>query len=285
MFPEFLCIGAQKSGTTWLYENLKQHPEIWLTPVKEVHFFNYYLYHPSPFRRKFYTRIWREQFRGETRQSLLSRNLYKLKWDLKFFFKPRTVEWYSSIFEPGVGKVTGDITPAYSTLDLNQVSYIHELMPDAKIIFLMRNPIDRAWSQVKMLAEENNIDLNKNPRKFIFDTINSKRQILRGNYKRTINNWQTYYNEKFFIGFFEEITECPEDFLARVCRFLEIDASREIVPKTIRDKFNVGVHLSMPPDVANYLAKMYYEEIKELYKLFDGYAGRWLEYAEKLLTP
>lgn len=285
MFPEFLCIGAQKSGTTWLYENLKRHPEIWLTPVKEIHFFNYYLYHPSPFRRNFYTRIWREQFRGETKQSLFSRNLYKLKWDLKFFFKPRTVEWYSSIFEPGVGKVTGDITPAYSTLDLNQVSYIHELMPDAKIIFLMRNPIDRAWSQVKMLAEENNIDLNKDSRKFIFDTINSKRQILRGNYKRTINNWQTYYKEKFFIGFFEEITECPEDFLARVCRFLEIDASREIVPKTIRDKFNVGVHLSAPPDVANYLAKMYYKEIKELYKLFDGYAGRWLEYAEKLLTP
>ena len=283
MFPNFLCIGSQKSGTTWLYENLKQHPEIWLTPVKEIHFFDYYLYHPSPFRPRFYTRRWREQFRSEAKHFLSSCNFSKLKWNVKFFFKPHTTEWYSSIFEPGREKITGDITPAYSTLDINQVSYIHELMPNAKIIFLMRNPIDRAWSQVKMLAEENNLNLNNISREFIFKTINSKRQILRGDYKRTLYNWQTYYKEQFFIGFFEEITERPEDFLVRLCRFLEIDASREIVPETIRDKINIGVNLSVPSDVAHYLAKMYYEDIKELYKLFDGYAGRWLEYAEKLL--
>lgn len=38
--PNFLCIGAQKSGTTWLYYNLKEHPQIWLPLYKEIHYFD-----------------------------------------------------------------------------------------------------------------------------------------------------------------------------------------------------------------------------------------------------
>lgn len=40
MFPNFLCIGGQRSGTTWLHANLNKHPEIWLPPVKEILYFN-----------------------------------------------------------------------------------------------------------------------------------------------------------------------------------------------------------------------------------------------------
>ena len=40
MFPDFLVIGGQKCGTTWLQDNLEQHPQIWLPPTKEVHYFD-----------------------------------------------------------------------------------------------------------------------------------------------------------------------------------------------------------------------------------------------------
>src|ERR1700749_4313420 len=39
-FPDFLCIGAQKAGTTWLDSNLRRHPDVWLPPLKELHYFN-----------------------------------------------------------------------------------------------------------------------------------------------------------------------------------------------------------------------------------------------------
>lgn len=39
-FPDFIGIGAQKAGTTWLYKNLKQHPNIWLPEIKELHYFD-----------------------------------------------------------------------------------------------------------------------------------------------------------------------------------------------------------------------------------------------------
>lgn len=39
--PQFLCIGAQKAGTTWLDQQLRAHNSVWLPPMKEVHFFDY----------------------------------------------------------------------------------------------------------------------------------------------------------------------------------------------------------------------------------------------------
>src|SRR5262245_10957802 len=38
--PDFLCVGAQKGGTTWLYWQLDSHPDFWMPPVKELHYFD-----------------------------------------------------------------------------------------------------------------------------------------------------------------------------------------------------------------------------------------------------
>ena len=46
--PNFLCIGAPKAGTTWLHTHLARHPHIWLTPQKEMHFFDRAPAYPSP---------------------------------------------------------------------------------------------------------------------------------------------------------------------------------------------------------------------------------------------
>ena len=36
--PDFLCVGAQKAGTSWLYRQLEPHPDFWMPPVKEFHY-------------------------------------------------------------------------------------------------------------------------------------------------------------------------------------------------------------------------------------------------------
>src|SRR5438046_9791001 len=38
--PDFLCVGAQKAGTSWLYRQLEPHPDFWMPPVKELHYLN-----------------------------------------------------------------------------------------------------------------------------------------------------------------------------------------------------------------------------------------------------
>ena len=38
--PDFICIGLQKAGSRWLYEQLREHPDFWMPPIKELRFFN-----------------------------------------------------------------------------------------------------------------------------------------------------------------------------------------------------------------------------------------------------
>jgi hypothetical protein len=60
-------------------------------------------------------------------------------------------KWYFSLFEDVPSKcLTGDITPAYSALPEEGVQYVFNLLPDVKIIHIIRNPIKRAWSSVKI---------------------------------------------------------------------------------------------------------------------------------------
>ncbi len=283
MFPDFLCIGAQKAGTGWLFKNLKSHPEIWIPPVKEIHYFNLYQYYPYSLFRFLFFRIWRRQLVIRIKQNRFCNNLHNARWNLNFFFKPHTIRWYKSIFEPGRKRKTGDITPAYSTLSLHQVAYIHKIMPDVKIIFFMRNPIDRAWSHMRMWAKQGIFSIEDE--KQIFNKIRSKSQMLRGDYLQILRNWENYYpKEQIFIGFFEEISECPEELLFRLYRFLGISSASEFIPKTIYKKSHVGMKVSMPPRIAFFLANIYYNDIVELNKLFGGYTENWLCYTKKLLN-
>jgi hypothetical protein len=38
--PDFFCVGAQKGGTSWLYQQLQSHPDFWMPPIKELHYFD-----------------------------------------------------------------------------------------------------------------------------------------------------------------------------------------------------------------------------------------------------
>ena len=103
---DFLGIGAQKAGTTWLYEQLRLHPDISFPAGKEVHF-----------------------------------------WDLQY---ERGIEWYRPLFTHDKCKCLGEITPAYAMLSKVHIEEIRDINPSLKIIYILRNPIHRAWSSALM---------------------------------------------------------------------------------------------------------------------------------------
>jgi hypothetical protein len=280
MFPDFLCIGAQKAGTTWLHRNLSRHPDVWLPSVKEVHYFDYSVRFPSPLSRKYYNDRWRRQLARRLRERLGARDFSGLGWDLDYFFSRRDDRWYARIFEPGNGKRTGDVTPAYSRLDEDQVASIAGLLPTARIVFLMRDPIDRAWSSARMSSDRRGLDLADDGRwKSHFD--NQKR--LRGNYLRTLRLWREHYpEERFLVGFFEEILESPEELLLRVLDFLGARAQRELIPETARRRFNESSVVEMPAEVERYLAGMYLDDLRELEAMFGAPVRPWLARAERM---
>jgi hypothetical protein len=289
-FPDFLGIGAQKAGTTWLNTQLKQHPGIWLPPYKELHYFDRSRqrlpealeYRFSVFERqklkRLPGRLYREYRRG---------NLEKCAWYLRYHFLYRSDAWYASLFKQGKGKVKGEITPGYSVLEREDVAAIHALMPDLKLIFLMRDPIERAWSHARMyLGRWQKRNMSSIPEQELVRFFNRDHVVLRSSYLRTLENWGAYYpREQFLVGFLEDIEEQPEKLLLDLFEFLGVDVSRSYIAGKAREKVNRGHRADVPPEVERYMASLYLDQLRELERRVGGHAVRWRERAEGLLQP
>lgn len=140
----FIVPGFAKCGTTWLFDRLAELPDFEMTPHKEIHFFN---------RNKKY---------GNSLSSGKKSNYFIIRKNLlkKFgfegvsFFKKylkftsSNDKLYTSLFRD-FNKITGDITPIYCTLGKDGVQEMSNLLGDVKIIFVLRDPIERDWSQFR----------------------------------------------------------------------------------------------------------------------------------------
>src|SRR6266566_10071429 len=140
--PDFLCVGAQKGGTSWLYRQLESHPDFWMPPVKELHYFDELSRIPpvaSARPRDDRDRRFLERIRRLSAKSHVD------------------LEDYARLFESKGSLLSGDITPAYSMLSDETIERIVDGFPNLKVIFLARDPVERAWSQLSMGVRLRNI--------------------------------------------------------------------------------------------------------------------------------
>lgn len=137
--PNFFVVGAAKSGTTSLYEYMKMHPQIYMAPIKETHHFS--------------TDIDNTKFRPNYARSL-NKDLSKfLETDMEQgIFHAFVNDWdqYAKLFKNVKGeKAIGEITNSY--LYSNEAAKnIFKKFPNAKVIMMLRNPIERAFSHYLM---------------------------------------------------------------------------------------------------------------------------------------
>ena len=110
-----ILLGAQRAGTTSIHSHLGKHPGVYLSKTKEIHYFdNYQEQGLGWYRSHFPTRGWVE---GRSR-------------------------------ELGYEKVIGEGTPYY-LFHPEVPSRIHEAIPSARLVVLLRNPVDRALSHFR----------------------------------------------------------------------------------------------------------------------------------------
>ncbi|MEO0790108.1 MAG: sulfotransferase [Bacteroidota bacterium] len=285
MYPDFLCIGAQRAGSTWLDTNLRKHPNLWLPPIKEIHYFNYKeTNHLQNRLKKIMSSHWRDIIRQQLSLSVREKDFERVLWNFKYFSGGRTDEWYHSLFEPQPHQIAGEVTPDYSALSAETVEHIHSLMPNAKIILMLRDPIRRAWSYVfsHTLRGQN---LEEIPSEVLIQHCTKRYSFLRGNYARTIEVWRSFYpRQQFFVGFFEEIKTDPEALLARICQFLNVSASAEYLANIERKKvYSFGNTANVPMEVEIALAKLHYDDIVYLKDRYGDVCQSWLNHAESLI--
>ncbi len=160
--PNFIGIGAAKGGTTALYRYLKQHPQVYMSSQKELRFFPFDKCPPD--------------FRGPGDEA-----------DGKTIVTD--IEQYRSFFADGAAyPARGEISPLYLYYP-RAAERIHHYLPDAKMIAILRQPAERAYSQFLMMKREGLETLD-------FD------EVLSAEEHRIANHWGTrwHYRRRGFYS-------------------------------------------------------------------------------------
>lgn len=290
MIPRFLVIGAQKSGTTWLDQNLRIHPEIWLPPEKEIHYFDlpknipFVFFVLAPERGDRYWVINRLK-RGYRRAKA---NPQAAGWYGRYYLLPRTDAWYKSLFTPGEGQIAGEITPHYAVMKDKEISHVHALAPNLKIIYLLRNPIERMWSQAAMHFSDRSgyQGIHTIDQQAIIKFLCNSKQLAQGQYFKNLQRWEKYYpTDQVFTGFFEDITAAPERLLTAIFEFLGVNASADYISELAKQKIFARDYPDIPQSIAYLLAELLIEDIENLHQRFNHpYTAQWLALAQACLA-
>jgi len=274
MLPHFIGIGAQKSATTWLHYILKAHPQVWMPPMKELHFFN----RPNN-DSHFKTLLFHKK-------NINSKNRFRYSdkkinyWNYKYFFYKRDIDYYQSLFLPEQGQICGEITPSYATIDESRIQEIARTFPKIKIIYLMRNPIERDWSQLCMTLENH---FKKDITQLSKDEVMSyhkAKYLKQSAYAENADRWENHFKrEQIFYGFYDELKETPNAFLKKLFNFLNIDD--EI--NTIQSNLN-SFSKPVSPLILKEITIKEIQNIEAINLKFNNeYTNRWLSEAKKLL--
>jgi hypothetical protein len=149
-YPTLLiCAGATKAGTGWLYHHLSGHPDCHLRTIKELHYFDA-LEGGGLARRAAVLR------RGLRRAGPASaeRRRDMADWIAVLDRGAEDLAAYRAYLAEGAGarRLVADITPAYGLLPAARLRAMAQAAPDVRFLYLLRDPVERLWSQVRMMA-------------------------------------------------------------------------------------------------------------------------------------
>ena len=279
---DFIVIGAQKAGTTWLYHRFRESSEINTLPIKEVHYFDRHSKYESNDKlavEHLSKRLRSYSWVKNTLRKILWKRKYsnwkEFRWVLRWYFGAYNDAWYLSLFN-GLNGVKGEITPAYSMLDVQDIKRMYAVAPQAKLIMILRDPIDRAWSHFRF-------NTRKKGRNKVHDAtteemmtfLDTPFQQERNAYRETLQRYASIFPaDQILVGFYDAIQEEPSVFLGTICSFLGVQnsASNNL---SLKSRSNKSVEWDIPEVVYEKLLAMYEQEIKGLSDLFGGYASQW----------
>lgn len=206
--PNFFIIGAQKAGTTSLYHYLGQHPQVYMSPIKEPFFFNRELDSEG--------QVVQREFKGHPQRP-----------------KFADLGEYSALFQ-GAEDATaiGEASPLY-IYAMGTPERIQKYVPEARSIALLRNPADRAYS-----AFLHAVRIGVEPLTDFAEALRAEEGRVRDDWHHVFHyrNRGLYYSqikryyevfgrERVGVWFYEDLRDDPAKVVQSVFSFLEVDDS------------------------------------------------------------
>ncbi|MEP6695491.1 MAG: sulfotransferase [Pseudonocardiales bacterium] len=206
--PDFIIIGAFKSGTTSLLSWLGQHPKVFVPWLQEPNFFASPNYNP--------------QLDGEKRPQRPAQSIYGRK-------RTDSLSQYTSLFE-GVPEdvVAGESSPQYLR-EPAACGRIKCMLPDAKLIAILRHPADRAFSDYSMLVRDglergSFVDAIGRPH----GTGTFPPYLETGFYGRQLKPYiEQFPPEQLRVLLFEDLRDDPRDLIRSLLEWFDVDPNFE----------------------------------------------------------
>ena len=223
--PNFLIIGAAKSGTSALYRYMKQHPDIYMSPIKEPHFFSYKDSPPNT------------QGPGDTINRAIT-----------------DMDKYMALFDDvSTEAAIGEASPSYIYIPRASL-LIREYLPKVKLIAILRQPADRAISAFMHVTRD-----KREPIEDFAEALESEEKRIAQNwgpiwhykkcgyyYEQLKRYYELFNSEDIREYLYDDLSDDPIAVLQDIFRFLEVDD--KFVPD-IRMRVNVsGFHKSQTVD-------------------------------------
>lgn len=216
------CLGATKAGTSWLFDYLYGHRECHFPAVKELHYFDALEQGNGAWHRK-EAQARLDRARAEKPTAWQHRLVADLeRWLATFDGKTRDDAAYLNYVQEGGEKarVIGDFTPAYGLLKEKTLATMAALTDKVRFVYLMRDPVDRIWSNIRMVAGAGGqaaLDAK------VDGVLNGTADNIldRSNYRRTLNRLtRAIPREALHIEFYERLFTPAA--IERLCAFLGI---------------------------------------------------------------
>lgn len=269
----FLSVGAMKAGTTWLYEHLRNHPDIHFTPEKEIHYFankvgieNQLSYRSRLLKLK---DIMRRCHDGNAK--FIANNIRDIAWYANYANKQVIDnEWYISLFD-GVDedKYCADFSNLYCQMGDNGWENVKKISHNTKVIYTLRDPMKRLWSHYKFhhkwVGKEDNV-LDDGIELFK-ETLSKpwfyKNMDYAGNLEKVIHG---IGEENVLVLYFEDFRENPSLEAKKIADFLNISPI-EIESSSSGKKVNATKDYKMPDEWFEYAQAQMNKYIEDMQNL------------------
>jgi len=227
-FPTFIGVGAARSGSTALYHWLSKHPGVYLSPVKETNFF----------ARDLVGRNGPGDMQAIPDIDLCTAKYFIMYGKFKHAGIVSSEEVYEKLFWSGLRcLVRGEFSPSYLYFSFITAKRIKIFLPDCKIVILLRNPIERAWSNYKSLIAGGREHL-------------APKDAFQQGKKRVENGWEHFWDNlglgmyaeqiRYFlkefpegqvgIWLYEDLVKNPRELLSQILQFIGVGSTDNLPP-------------------------------------------------------
>ena len=254
--PDFVGIGSQRCGTTWVAERLREHPQVYMVPQKEISFWCRYFHKGYDWYNAHF-----EDKGDRVAGEITPYYILTPRPDCALLqhyprWSPRT--FIRQLFRPDRPARDG----------------IKQTYPNCKVFAVFRNPVDRAWSQYWMWVETRK-KRGKSRRIVSFEKMfcdNGRWIQLWGRYATLLKYWRRAF-PSMGVFLYDDLNADPKAFIASIYRFLDVD---DAFVGNIGRRENARQYERMDEATRHTILEFYRDEMQEFFRLI-GRELPWLE--------